>query len=236
MSNLSPTVATIYDTVKAYRSCGNICNNTQRTKPTKNITLLSPQYCQTDQEMLPKLNCRYKYINRTRTSAAVDFSKSIEITNLNWQYDGLCDKCDLEYNFQYQGYCIANGLLRPYLNYNSFWQASSTQHFGDLKFVAFFCMALNNQTTCNQLANLCILSFYSFDKNSPCSKYLLSQASDVVYRYGSADEQMAHLQIKPFLYYRKGKEMAKELREPIRDVRFSLDAKSEVSCQGYKNT
>ncbi|XP_005188260.2 meckelin [Musca domestica] len=227
MSNLSPTVATIHDTVKAYRTCGNICNNTQRTKPTKNITLLSPQYCQTDQEMLPKLNCRYKYINRTRTSAAVDFSKSIEITNLNWQYDGLCDKCDLEYNFQYQGYCIANGLLRPYLNYNSFWQASSTQHFGNLKFVAFFCMALNNQTACNQLANLCILSFYSFDKNSPCSKFLLSQASDVVYRYGSADEQMAHLQIKPFLYYRKGKEIAKELREPIRDIRFSLDAKSE---------
>ncbi|XP_073823646.1 meckelin [Musca autumnalis] len=177
--------------------------------------------------MLPKLNCKFKYVNRSRTSttAAVDFSKSIEVANLNWQHDGGCDKCDLEYNFQYQDYCIANELLRPFLNYNSFWQAT-LQHFGDLKFVAFFCMALNNNTACNHLANLCVLSFYSFDKNSPCSKFLLSQASDVVYRYGGADEQMSHQQIKPFLYYRKGKEMAKELREPIKDVRFSLNENS----------
>uniref|UniRef100_A0A1I8Q9F9 Meckelin n=1 Tax=Stomoxys calcitrans TaxID=35570 RepID=A0A1I8Q9F9_STOCA len=221
MSSLSPTVTTIYDTVKTYRTCGNICNNTQ-TKLGKNVTILTPQYCQAKEETLPKLNCKFKYINRTRTTAAVDFSRSIEMANLNWQYDGQCERCDLQYNFHYQDYCIANGLLRPFLNYNSFWQAT-TQHFGDLKFVAFFCMALNNNTACHHLANLCVLSFYSFDKNSPCSKFLLSQATDVVYRYGSADEQMSHQQIKPFLYYRKGKDMAKELRETIKDVRFSLD-------------
>ncbi|XP_075145262.1 meckelin isoform X2 [Haematobia irritans] len=224
MFSLSPTITTIYDTIKPYRSCGNICNNTQTQKTNKNVTLLTPQYCQTKEETLPKLNCKFKYVNRTHTfseRAPVDVSRSIEVSNLNAQYDGLCEKCDLQYNFHYQDYCIANGLLRPFLNYNSFWQAT-TQHFGDLKFVAFFCMAMNNNTACNHLANLCVLSFYSFDKNSPCSKFLLSQASDVVYRYGSVDEQMSHQQIKPFLYYRKGKDMAKELREPIKDVHYSL--------------
>lgn len=147
------------------------------------------------------------------------------MTYINWQYDGDCIDCNIQYNFHYQDYCIANGLLRPYLSYNSFWQTTTaTQHFGDLKFVAFFCLALNNQTACNQLANLCVLSHYANDKNSPCSKFLLNQASDSIYRYGSVDDvTLQQQQIKPFLYYRKGKETLAELGVPIKGLRHSLD-------------
>lgn len=163
----------------------------------------------------------------TPTQTLGDFSQRFEVTDINWQYDGLCDDCNIQYNFHYQGYCIANGLLRPFLSYNSFWQASTStqQHFGDLKFVAFFCMALNNQTACNQLANLCVLSHYASDKNSPCSKFLLNQATDSVYRYGSVDGLMVQQQMKPFLYYRKGKESLAELARPIKGLKYSMDLK-----------
>lgn len=228
MSSLSPTIATIYDTAKSLRTCTNVCNETQSNVTQTNVTILTPHYCHTEETSLPKLNCKFKYINRTKAPPGVEFFKSIEVTNINWQHDGLCDKCDLQYNFHYQDYCIANGLLRPYLGFNSFWQAT-TQHFGELKFVAFFCLALSNNTACNQLANLCILSFYSFDKNSPCSRFLLSQASDVVYRYGSMDEQMSHQHVRPFLFYRKGKDTVKDLREPIKELTYTLSDTVQVS-------
>ncbi|EDV91087.1 GH16135 [Drosophila grimshawi] len=111
-------------------------------------------------------------------------------------------------------YCIANTLLRPYLHYNAFWQATiksnqnSRLHFGDLKFVAFFCLALKNDSACQQLANLCVLSDYSMDKHSPCSPFLLTQMSDVVMKYAHAGEQLKALE--PFVFYKKGR-ITKEL-------------------------
>ena len=212
--------------------CNEIENTNQKSLTTK--TEIIDKYCQKNATILPKLNCKYKYLNRTliRTTPLSSslFADFIEETNVNWQYDASCDECNIQYNFHYQDYCIANGLLRPYLSYNSFWQFSSkNQHFGDLKFVAFFCLALHNQTACNQLANLCVLSHYANDKNSPCSKFLLNQASDVVYRYGSVDEHMGQQQMKPFLYYRKGKESLAQLVEPIQNLKYTLDAKQKVS-------
>lgn len=57
------------------------------------------------------------------------------------------------------------------------------------------------------------MSHYSADKNSPCSAFLLSQVSDVAIKYASMDE---HLQAtKPSLFYKKGKETAKMLTEPL---------------------
>ncbi|XP_065371679.1 meckelin [Calliphora vicina] len=230
----SPTSVTVYDTIKPYITCHNICNlnpKQMQHKITNTTTELIEQYCSNNLTILPKLNCKFKYINRTMmtttsTQALGEYSRRIEVTFINWQYDGLCDDCNIQYNFHYQDYCIANGLLRPYLSYNSFWQATtSNQHFGDLKFVAFFCMGLHNQTACNQLANLCVLSHYAHDKNSPCSKFLLNQATDLVYRYGSGDELMAQQQMKPFLYYSKGKETLAELGAPIKGLKYSMDMK-----------
>jgi len=63
---------------------------------------------------------------------------------------GDCHSCDMGHNFRYQDFCLASTLLRPYLHYNAFWQATTSSkpdalaptHFGDLKFVAFFCLTL----------------------------------------------------------------------------------------------
>lgn len=123
-----------------------------------------------------------------------------------------CHSCNAAYNYRYQDYCIANTLLHPYMHYNAYWQATikskpssqlSRVHFGDLKFVAFFCLALKNDSACQQLANLCVLSHYSMDKHSPCSPFLLTQMSDVVMKYAHAGEQLRALE--PFLFYRKGR-------------------------------
>ncbi|KAM7363172.1 meckelin isoform 2-T2 [Cochliomyia hominivorax] len=238
-SSSHPTSLIIYDAIKTHMTCHNMCNVNLKQiqhKLTNVTTSLIDNYCSDNETQLPRLNCKYKYINRTIINNPIsssaspaqllgDFSRRLEITLINWQYDGLCDDCNIEYNFHYQDYCIANGLLRSYLSYNSFWQSTtSTQHFGDLKFVAFFCMALGNQTACNQLANLCVLSHYANDKNSPCNKFLLSQASDVMYRYGGVeDEFLMQKQLKPFLYYRKGKETLEELGVPIKGLKYSID-------------
>ncbi|XP_054746873.1 meckelin [Anastrepha obliqua] len=169
-----------------------------------------------------KTSCEFKLINFTqltndyitRSAAA---TRPIRITPAGFHSNDICNICNLEYNFRYMDYCIGNALLKPYLKYNSFWQSISAStgavHFGNLKFVAFFCLALRNYTACNQLANLCVMSHYSTDKNSPCSAFLLTQVSDVVIKYASMDE---HLQAtKPSLYYKKGKNTAKMLREAL---------------------
>ncbi|KAI8120758.1 Meckelin [Lucilia cuprina] len=227
----TPTTVTVYDTFKPYITCSNLCNQKQMQKLTNTTSELIAKYCINNETVLPKLKCKFKYINRTMTvsptQSLADFSRTIDVYYRNWLYDGLCDDCNIEYNFHYQDYCIANGLLRPFLSYNSFWQTTtSSQHFGELKFVAFFCMALNNQTACHQLANLCILSHYANDKNSPCSKFLYNQASDSVFRYGgSVDDLMSQQQMKPFLYYSKGKETLAELGAPIKGLTYTMDAK-----------
>ncbi|XP_036341760.1 meckelin-like [Rhagoletis pomonella] len=167
-----------------------------------------------------KTQCEFKLINFTQPTKdyitrSVATTRPIRITPASFHPHGICNTCDLEYNFRYLDYCIGNALLKPYLKYNSFWQSisASAVHFGDLKYVAFFCLTLRNATACNQLANLCILSHFSVDKNSPCSAFLLSQVSDVAIKYASMDE---HLQAtKPPLFYKKGKSTAKMLTEPF---------------------
>lgn len=94
-----------------------MCNEMENTN-VKNITTMKQiidKYCQKNATTLPKLDCKYKYLNRTliRTtpSSSSLFADFIEETNINWQYDALCDECNIQYNFRYQDYCIANGLL-----------------------------------------------------------------------------------------------------------------------------
>ncbi|XP_011182497.3 meckelin [Zeugodacus cucurbitae] len=167
-----------------------------------------------------KTDCEFKLVNFTETnndfpSRTFASARPIRLTPAGFHANGICNICDLKYNYRYLDYCIANAALKPYLKYNSFWQSTNANaiHFGDLKFVAFFCLALRNNTACNQLANLCVMSHYSADKNSPCSAFLLTQVSDVAIKYASMDE---HLQAtKPSLFYKKGKQTAKMLTEPL---------------------
>uniref|UniRef100_A0A1B0BKJ5 Meckelin n=1 Tax=Glossina palpalis gambiensis TaxID=67801 RepID=A0A1B0BKJ5_9MUSC len=223
------TTLTIYDTVKERIICGDICQKTQ---------LLNNQVfdniCQNTEVAQHGSNCKYKYINRTSSIRIFGNMESslnmIEIAYKNWRHDNDCVHCDLHYNFHYQSYCIAKILLRPYLNYDSFWQAATAHYnYNELKFAAFFCISLHNNTACNHLANLCVTAFYAIGKNSPCNRFLLTQASETLYRYGGMDEQLLGREIKPFLYYRKGKEMQQMLRRPIEVSEESLKLSALLS-------
>ncbi|XP_014089150.3 meckelin isoform X1 [Bactrocera oleae] len=200
----------LYDTQRRNPLCAEKCSD----------LLSNDNGCQLVTANSSKTHCEYKLVNFTETnhdfaSRSVASTSPIRLTPAGFHANGICNICDLKYNYRYLDYCIANAVLKPYLKYNSFWQSTSANavHFGDLKFVVFFCLALRNNTACSQLANLCIMSHYSADKNSPCSAFLLSQVSDVAIKYASMDE---HLQAtKPSLFYKKGKETAKMLTEPL---------------------
>lgn len=176
--------------------------------------------CQVVTTNSSKTDCEFKLVNFTETynffgPRSVVSSRPIRLTPAGFQANSICNICDLKYNYRYLDYCIANAVLKPYLKYNSFWQSINVNaiHFGDLKFVVFFCLALRNNTACNQLANLCIMSHYSVNKNSPCSAFLLTQVSDVAIKYASMDEPLQAT--KPSLFYKKGTQTAKVLTEPL---------------------
>ena len=126
--------------------------------------------------------------------------------------------CDIKSNYHYENYCIENGLLKPFINYNAFGQWGI---YNNLKFITFFCKALKNTTACNHLANLCVASFYSLEKNSPCSIFLLAQTSEYAAVY-SGDE---YKNLQPFLFYKKEKDTVLDLTKTI-DYSYKSSAES----------
>ncbi|KAH8278945.1 hypothetical protein KR018_011599 [Drosophila ironensis] len=197
---------TIYERGKMWPTCDEICTP-DSTDNCSSVWLPQPRPS--------SVFCTYRYLNATSAFASQlpvhPLISGIILTNTNpASSSGDCHSCDLNYNFRYQDFCLSSGLLRPYLHYNSFWQVTTNNradtgvptHFGDLKFVAFFCLTLRNDTACQQLANLCVLSHFSLEKHSPCSAFLLTQVSDVVMKYAHTGEQARALQ--PYLFYKKG--------------------------------
>ncbi|XP_017140775.1 meckelin [Drosophila miranda] len=198
----------IYERGKTWPTCDEICSTSpDRTENCTSVWLPQPK---------PASYCSMQYLNATSVFASQlpihPLISGIILTKTNPASNSSdCQSCDQTYNFRYQDFCLADALLRPYLHYNAFWQATTSPrtssngptHFGDLKFVAFFCLTLRNDTACQQLANLCVLSHYSLEKHSPCSAFLLTQVSDVVMKYAHSGEQVRSLQ--PFLFYKKGK-------------------------------
>ncbi|XP_039494895.1 meckelin isoform X1 [Drosophila santomea] len=199
----------IYERGKTWPTCDEICTP-DRSDNCTSVWLPQPR---------PSNECKYRYLNSTSAFAnqlpVHPLISGIILTQTNpMGREGDCISCDMTHNFRYQDFCLASTLLRPYVHYNAFWQAttapdsSAPSHFGDLKFVAFFCLTLRNDTACQQLANLCVLSHFSLEKHSPCSAFLLTQVSDVVMKYAHSGEQVRSLQ--PFLFYKKGR-VTKEL-------------------------
>ncbi|XP_001979408.3 meckelin [Drosophila erecta] len=199
----------IYERGKTWPTCDEICTP-DRSDNCTSVWLPQPR---------PSNQCSYRYLNSTSAFAnqlpVHPLISGIILTQTNpMSKVGDCISCDMTHNFRYQDFCLATTLLRPYVHYNAFWQATTTpdssapSRFGDLKFVAFFCLTLRNDTACQQLANLCVLSHFSLEKHSPCSAFLLTQVSDVVMKYAHSGEQVRSLQ--PFLFYKKGR-VTKEL-------------------------
>ncbi|XP_055907952.1 meckelin isoform X2 [Eupeodes corollae] len=165
--------------------------------------------------------CNLNFINYTIGNKN-GAEKDISIYPNTAIYGNDC-RCDLKYNYIYRNYCIWKPLLKNYLNHNAFWKRGRL--YVDLKFIAFFCQSLQNITACNNLANLCIQSFFDTDKNSPCSVFLLSQASDAAL-YSSVGENLNGL--RPFLFYKKGKDTLQEVEEKIQISEGALNLFSTV--------
>ncbi|XP_055854371.1 meckelin [Episyrphus balteatus] len=190
------TKLAIYDSSKNQPICLEPCKNKKNFK-CPNTTMLS----------YPENPCTFKFINYT-SGDQNGTTKSIRITNSHLHENDCI--CDLKYNYLYVDFCVWKPLLKNYLHHNAFWKRG--RFYVDLKFIAFFCQSLQNMTACNNLANLCVQSFFDTDKNSPCSVFLLGQASDAAL-YTSMGEKLGGL--RPFLFYKKGKDTVQEIEEKI---------------------
>lgn len=134
--------------------------------------------------------------------------KDIRIYQMN---DEKC-LCDLGKNSIFNNqFCIPNELLKEYQNYDNF---KMNSNFLNLKFLTFFCQVMKNTTSCNHLANLCVLSDYNLDRNSPCSLFYTTQTDDL---NGNDDFS----KIRPFLFYKKGK-ASSEMLQKTNDFSYSL--------------
>lgn len=140
-----------------------------------------------------------KYLNYTTYNSK---TKDIKIIQMS---DDRC-LCDLVKNLIFNNqFCIPNELLKDYQNYDNF---KLNSNYVDLKFLTFFCQILKNTTSCNHLANLCVLSDYNLDRNSPCSLFYTTQTDDL---NGNDDFS----KIRPFLFYKKGKSSSEMLQKTV---------------------
>lgn len=121
--------------------------------------------------------------------------------------------CNLTSHAMYLAeFCVPLKLLSEYQQYQSF---KSNPLYGQMKFLMLFCHLVKNQTACQQLANLCILSHYSMNRNSPCHQFYMTQTSEIA--GSNYNERM-----RPFLFYRKGK-YASELFDRALDFRYNME-------------
>uniref|UniRef100_A0A182JYH4 RRM domain-containing protein n=1 Tax=Anopheles christyi TaxID=43041 RepID=A0A182JYH4_9DIPT len=111
-------------------------------------------------------------------------------------------ECDLKANVLYieQGdgwppgdprgahnFCIPLSLLRDVQNYPAFslnrflhQNRQNVNVYRDVKYLIVFCHVMRSVRHCQQLANLCVLSFYSLERHSPCAIFYTYQTYDLV--------------------------------------------------------
>lgn len=71
------------------------------------------------------------------------------------------------------------------------------------------------------MANLCVLSNYNLDKNSPCSLFFTSQTSII--------SNGNDVKITPLLFYKKGKDSIDEM-DKVLDHQYSVKEIDVVNC------
>ncbi|XP_055544180.1 meckelin [Wyeomyia smithii] len=151
-------------------------------------------------------------------------------------------------------YCLSQSLLREVQNYHPF--KLSYRHNGDvfrnIKFLIVFCHVIRSPRHCHYLANLCVLSFYSLDKYSPCGLFYTYQTYDMasdnsafpssvargsLFGVRDGSDKTARLwtfsdTVKPPLFYRRGK-YVNEIFEKYLD--FSYDTRAENAANNTLN-
>uniref|UniRef100_A0A8W7K9J5 Meckelin n=1 Tax=Anopheles albimanus TaxID=7167 RepID=A0A8W7K9J5_ANOAL len=144
-------------------------------------------------------------------------------------------------------FCVPHVLLRDVQNYPTFspnrhlYQSrQNVQLYKNIKYLIVFCHVMRSMRHCQQLANLCVLSFYSLDRYSPCAIFYAYQTYDVTgmgaggasipgvvsasQSYlagdgaGGGGVSKAEL-VRPGLFYRRGKYVS-ELLEKYLDFEY----------------
>ncbi|XP_053690922.1 meckelin [Sabethes cyaneus] len=142
-------------------------------------------------------------------------------------------------------YCLPQSLLRDVQNYHTF--KLSHRHNGDvfrnIKYLIVFCHVIRSPRHCHYLANLCVLSFYSLDKYSPCGIFYTYQTYDMsldnsavpisivrgsLFGVRDGSDKTARLwtfsdNVKPPLFYRRGK-YVNEIFEKYLDFSYDTNA------------
>ncbi|XP_058824301.1 meckelin isoform X2 [Topomyia yanbarensis] len=151
-------------------------------------------------------------------------------------------------SYEANNYCLPQLLLKDVQNYYSF--KLNHRHNGNLyknvKYLILFCHMMRSPRHCHYLANLCVLSFYSLDKYSPCGIFHTYQTHDMsvgtnsvpntvvsanLFGIGDGSGKTASLwtlgdNVKPPLFYRRGK-YVNEILEKYLDFSYDMNATNQ---------
>lgn len=185
-----------FDSIQQRPVCDRVCD---REKPFDYCVLISG---------IQLNNCTIKQMNYTIFSSQ---RIGVEVTT-----NPSCF-CDLANNIFHDDFCIPNRLLLEYQQYQGF--RPTINVFQQVKYLMLFCHLVKNQTACQQLANLCVLSFYSLGRSSPCNLFYTTQTSELALNYGE--------KTRPYLFYRKGKYVT-ELLDKIIDDPYDMREHNKV--------
>lgn len=151
-------------------------------------------------------------MNQTNTSIQ---TRNVQI----FRDDSMNCTCNQKHNLWFQNdYCIAKHLLKDFPN--SF--RSNQALYKDLQPIQFFCQIMKSAQHCNSLANLCVLSNYNLEKNSPCSLFFTTQTSII------SNGNDYFQKTTPFLFYKKGKDSVDEI-EKVLDYTYSVNPNDKVN-------
>lgn len=168
--------------------------------------------------------CNLHFVNYTNYSSV---RKSVKIYR-KFQNES-CD-CDEKSNERYEDFCIENELFKGIsLPYKNLPLTQSLNLNRDLKFIVFFCQVLHQRKFCNFLANICVLSHYDLNEQSPCYSFYIQQnnpkelsVNDIL---GEGSIFDGGESLKPFLFFSSGKSAKTVFKQPI-DFSYDVHERS----------
>ncbi|XP_052890600.1 meckelin [Anopheles moucheti] len=186
-------------------------------------------------------------------------------------------ECDLKANVLYiehdgwpgdprgaHNFCIPLSLLRdvqhfPAFSLNRFLHQNrqNVNVYKNVKYLIVFCHVMRSVRHCQQLANLCVLSFYNLERHSPCAIFYTYQTYDLAALGANGAESAGSVPsvisasqsylagdgaggtggslpnlgpdvVRPGLFYRRGKYVS-ELLEKYLDFSYDSDATNQLN-------
>lgn len=200
-----------FDNILQRPICEKVCEKpSDCLTPTPNVSDSTIHIANNASATNNKSKCHLKQMNYTIYSSHRINVQIYQSSNNNPNSGCTCNQTS--HAIYLHEFCVPLKLLSEYQQYQSF---KSNPLYGQMKFLMLFCHLVKNQTACQQLANLCILSHYSMNRNSPCHQFYTTQTSEIAAI--NYNERM-----RPFLFYRKGK-YASELFDKALDFQYNME-------------